>query len=220
MKALQDQMYWGYRQGAAHASAIEEFYGDVEWMRCEAPQLNTFNKAFAELSKDTGGVIPVVQENAPQLLAVLPANLDSDHLAAFVSRWNRTMAYWATLPGGAVLPGGTDGNGDSIISLQKLFDIKEDMEFCEVKAQELNYADVNSLITAVYAEAQEYSKTSSSVCATVSLEIKQKITMTREAFEGTLTMSNGHETLPIEQIGLELKVTDASNNDCTHLFEI
>ncbi|NLZ64493.1 MAG: hypothetical protein GX902_11865, partial [Lentisphaerae bacterium] len=222
MEALQKKMYWGYRQGADHWAIIEEFYGEREWMNCDAPQLNAFNKAFGELSKATPVGIPVVPENAPELLAVLPTNLNSAHLAAFVARWNRTQAYWGTLSGGAgaLLPGDTDDNGETIINLQLMRDITEDMELCESEAQKLGYTSVSALIIAVYAEAAEHANTSSSVCATISLEIKQKVTMTREAFEGTLTMSNGHETLPIEQIGLALQVTDANNNDCTHLFEI
>ncbi len=34
----------------------------------------------------------------------------------------------------------------------------------------------------------------SSVCASVSIKISQKLVMTREAFEGTLTIFNGNET--------------------------
>ncbi len=60
MEELQNQMYWGYRQGGAHAAAIEEFYGAAVWLDCEAPQLNAFNQAFEQLSSKVAGVTPVV----------------------------------------------------------------------------------------------------------------------------------------------------------------
>ncbi len=58
------------------------------------------------------------------------------------------------------------------------------------------------------------------VCASVSLKLSQTATMTREAFDGTLTLFNGHETIPMTNIKLDLSVTDEAGNLCTHLFGI
>ena len=61
---------------------------------------------------------------------------------------------------------------------------------------------------------------SNSVCAKVTVQFSQKMTMTREAFDGTFTVHNGHDTEPMEAIGLEFLIKDEDGNDCTNLFQI
>lgn len=58
-----------------------------------------------------------------------------------------------------------------------------------------------------------------SVCATVSVRFSQKMTMTREAFEGTLNINNS-SSKEIKGINLNLVITDENNKDVTHLFQI
>ncbi|MDR0829117.1 MAG: fibronectin type III domain-containing protein, partial [Prevotellaceae bacterium] len=59
-----------------------------------------------------------------------------------------------------------------------------------------------------------------SVCASVSLQISQKVTMTREAFRGTLNIHNGHESIPMENVTLNLVIKDEQGNVCNNLFHI
>lgn len=62
---------------------------------------------------------------------------------------------------------------------------------------------------------------SNSVCATVSLKISQTMTMTRQAFRGTLTVFNGHESEPMQDLVLNLVVRDDKGNVATsHEFQI
>jgi len=61
---------------------------------------------------------------------------------------------------------------------------------------------------------------SSSVCATVTVQFSQTLTMTREAFEGTLTVFNGHETDAMENISLNLEVRDEDGVLRNDLFQI
>ena len=62
---------------------------------------------------------------------------------------------------------------------------------------------------------------SGSVCSTVTLQINQTMTMTRQAFLGTLTVYNGHETKAMEQVKLTLEVTDENGDLATsHEFQI
>ncbi|MGI5924261.1 MAG: Ig-like domain-containing protein [Lentisphaeria bacterium] len=223
VEETQDIAFIGYRQAGHHAEALIEYYGKDTWLEAETAQLSAFNKVFQQMTiAGEDGKAPIIAENAPELIAVLPDNLSLEDLAAFVARWNRTMAYWQSLPGGpgSELPGDTDANGDPIISLAKLLGISNNIEQCEADAQEAGYENVHELVQAQYAYAQEQAKNSPSVCAKVTLEIKQKISMTREAFDGTLTMTNGHETLPITALGLAVKVTNDAGEDCTDLFEV
>lgn len=60
----------------------------------------------------------------------------------------------------------------------------------------------------------------SGVCASVTVKFSQKMTMTREAFEGTLTINNGHDSDPMQDIDVEFVIRDESGVDCTNLFQI
>ncbi|NLF92691.1 MAG: hypothetical protein GX564_02290, partial [Oligosphaeraceae bacterium] len=137
-------------------------------------------------------------------------------------------------PGGVaakLLLKGVDNNGDSVISMYCMHYLQTDMTSCETEAAELGYAEstdeqgnrISALQNLCMVQSdyiQEMGKNSPSVCAKVSLEIKQTLTMTREAFDGTLTMVNGHETDDITNLKLDVRVTDLEGNDCTNLFEI
>lgn len=59
------------------------------------------------------------------------------------------------------------------------------------------------------------------VCAQVKLEISQQLVMTRQAFLGTLTVTNGHKTKPMTDVKLNLTVTN-SDGDVVgrHEFQI
>ncbi|MBP5769972.1 MAG: DUF5006 domain-containing protein [Bacteroidaceae bacterium] len=59
------------------------------------------------------------------------------------------------------------------------------------------------------------------VCATISLQFSQKMTMTRQAFRGTLTIYNGNDTIAMRDVKLHLVVKDENEVVATsHEFEI
>lgn len=51
-----------------------------------------------------------------------------------------------------------------------------------------------------------------SVCASITLQLSQTMTMTRQAVRGTLTVKNGHKSLPMTDIRLNLSVLNAEGN--------
>ena len=61
----------------------------------------------------------------------------------------------------------------------------------------------------------------SSVCSSITLQFSQTMTMTRQAFRGTLTVFNGHESLPMENVKLTMDVRDEYGTMATpHEFQI
>jgi len=62
--------------------------------------------------------------------------------------------------------------------------------------------------------------TNTSVCASISLRFSQALMMTREAFDGTLTIYNGNETTPMQNISLQLEVKDQNGIIRNDLFQI
>ena len=70
------------------------------------------------------------------------------------------------------------------------------------------------------ADFNDASKTQS-VCVTIKLQFRQELVLTRQAFRGTLTVNNGNEETPMENVKLMLKVTDEDGNVATaHEFQI
>lgn len=67
-----------------------------------------------------------------------------------------------------------------------------------------------------YAEASK-----ASVCVSIKIEFKQKMVLTRQAFRGTLSVTNGNEEKPMKNVKLNLQVTDEDGNVATsHEFQI
>ena len=89
-------------------------------------------------------------------------------------------------------------------------------------AQRMGYEDEWNL----YDEETEkfigyLTKDRSSTCATVTLQIEQKLTMTRQAVRGTLTVYNASESEAMKNVTLNLVVTDPYGNIAdSHIMEI
>ncbi|MBO0953103.1 T9SS type A sorting domain-containing protein [Fibrella forsythiae] len=58
------------------------------------------------------------------------------------------------------------------------------------------------------------------VCASVTVQFSQQLTMTREAFEGTLEIVNGHPTDAMKTISVNIQITDQKGTPSNGLFEI
>ena len=75
---------------------------------------------------------------------------------------------------------------------------------------------------AVYA-CEEYAnhRGSNSVCASITLQINQTMTMTRQAFRGTLTVENNSSAGEMKDVKLKIEVKDVDGNVATsHEFQI
>jgi len=92
----------------------------------------------------------------------------------------------------------------------------------EQMAVDAGYMDVNDWwISTLYYAYEQLTTSRGSVCSSITLQIKQTMTMTRQAFRGTLTVFNGHETEAMTDMKLNLVVSDLNNNIATaHEFQI
>lgn len=83
----------------------------------------------------------------------------------------------------------------------------------EQNAVELGYASFDDLFRDKLNEAyKEVTESSGSVCSSITLQFTQQMVMTRQAFRGTLTVFNGHETTAMKDVKLNLTVTDELGN--------
>ncbi len=99
----------------------------------------------------------------------------------------------------------------------------EILDLCKQYAQDLGYIDLEDYFITVLTEYEEMvnKDSSSGVCASIKLQISQTMTMTRQAFLGTLTVENGHETTAMTDVKLNLIVTNEDGDVATaHEFQI
>jgi hypothetical protein len=205
LPTLQANMQIAYDEMAAMKIWRTEFFGDSAWVYCNETEFIYFRNYFDSISQmDTVSV-------TPELLTHRPTNISTDQVASFAARWNSTLNRENGLPYDTA----------NVINFNIIEDSYEIIDSCEKLSVQAGYAS-----TSVLAQAQMdslryyYERESGSVCAKVSLKFSQSMTMTREAFDGTLTINNGHETDPIENILLELVVKNEAGENSNDLFQI
>ena len=143
-----------------------------------------------------------------------PSGISTAVFERFVERMNNMLGYY---PVGQTAQTVTNKIDDSKIATA-IDEVKE----AEQLAQDAGWDSVSSWWYTDLGEAMEKAqKSSGSVCASITLQIKQTMTMTRQAFRGTLTVFNGHETEAMTDMKLNLVVSDHNNNVATaHEFQI
>ncbi|MDY0177020.1 MAG: YDG domain-containing protein [Lentisphaeria bacterium] len=203
-----------------HLAYFQEIYGASCWDETESEASKAFFKAFLLLGLPGGHAAELSEAQKSSLLTVLPEGVEPADLDVFVARWNRSVSYWESCGMEALPHYPAEANPEDYLSLQRLFDLSREMARCEDEAKALGYESVEDLYIKVTNYMDSELKGSSSVCAQVSIKISQTVSLTREAFEGTLTLFNGHENKHMSNVRLQLLVTDALGKDCTDLFDI
>lgn len=178
----------------------EEMYGDSIWYSEKDDEtMFAFWNKISELNEDV-----ITYES---LLPYKPASATNEQLLALVNRVNNTYE------GSNLLP---RANIDSLN-----YFVSNVLEY-NAWANEQGFESMADLFNHVYEETLAlYQEESSSVCASVTIQINQQMVMTRQAFRGTLTVFNGHDSIAMQDVKLMLKVTDEDGNVATsHEFQI
>ena len=197
------------------ANWLVEFLGDEAWLDVPVSDLQAFVQAV-EQAKDASGCLSV-----EALEPARPSAISGEQLRYFVARWNATAELAQS--GATVEPddGQPFGSGQTI-SFARLRTAAEQMCLAEEQANAAGYRTVNDYIreklTKEVDRLQQLQQTN--VCATIRLSFTQTLAMTREAFDGTLTMTNGHSTLPVRDLKLDISVLDEAGVECRDLFVV
>lgn len=156
--------------------------------------------------------------------------VSKDEVITYLKKWNKSMDSYIK---NEVNEGYIDFNKFYDISLKldslEKYAISEGFKPSEINIAKDNNKNNNSALVSMmeavmesltnFAEKHSDEENKTSVCATISVRFSQKITMTREAFEGTLEINNS-SSKEIKNINLNLVITDENNKDVTHLFQI
>ena len=145
----------------------------------------------------------------------LSVSIDSSTLIRYAERWNRTLKYriygWSDP---SLVP-----EGFSTDFYYPESTIAAGIAAKEDTARILGFESVYDLYSATI-ESMLSARGKQSQCASVSLQLGQDIAMTREAFTGTLTISNSHDSIALRNLKTLFSVSDTLGHDCSDKFDI
>ena len=211
---LLEQLEYAMNGAQAMLNEITNLLQEEEWQ--EDDNVLDFLYSFGSMIDSVD--YSVSSQAAQQLKDTYRTDVINDSIIQrFVDRWNRSMQYWNegifTL---ADLPSGYDNN---FIQLDTMM-IAPAYEAVEA-ANAYGFLNVGNMMhwafNRIYGKTKEHK---TDVCAKISVSFKQTMTMTREAFEGTLKIYNGHTIDPMQDINVDIVIKDADGVDRTDLFQI
>ena len=169
-----------------------ELFGDDVW----------YNEAFLESEKFIDFLIVNEEVTLEEALAVKPENVTNKQVALLLERIDNFAN------------GVDDGN---VVNLDIIDKLSNEMDALNEDAINAGYKSLSDQFIEAYDVCiQNFEDMSSnSVCASVTLQFEQSMVMTRQAFRGTLTVFNGHKTLPMTNVKLNLEVRDEDGNLAT-----
>ncbi|SMO72953.1 Por secretion system C-terminal sorting domain-containing protein [Saccharicrinis carchari] len=190
---------------------LDQYFGVFDWRTKES--IRDFADAVGTFIDSESMITPPAVldiKNAMDGADITPAEID-----AFVLRWNTTLTAWNA---GVTSP---TSEYPDIVDKAELNKSVADIQTVIDYADGRGYASIDEMYDdSMVTIEEQIDEKRGSVCASVTIKISQKLTMTREAFEGTLTISNGNETTPMQEIKLDLEVKDENGILSNDLFEI
>lgn len=177
-----------------------EFFGNDSWLYTDEEELDAFMQGF--LSSDLDYL------SATSLESIKPNGISNERLQLFVERWNNTIH---------------NTNAENKIDLEKYHACGRTILEAMAYAEENGYTSLMDMYEdAENAVMDGLDENTKSVCASVTLQIKQTMTMTRQAFRGTLTVFNGNETTAMTDMKLTLTVSNRTTGQVatSHEFQI
>ena len=189
---------------------LSEMFGDESWGEATGEELVAFLEICDGMLAEEGSRL-----SAEALAAARPDAVSVASLERFVARWNRYLEEGESDDDEWADAGTTDGVRPSYI-----VKCAEQMDVCREEMGKWGYSDLTEFLRReTQVVVDDINAQQQAVCASVEIKFSQTVAMTREAFDGTLTMYNGNGTTPIRNLKLELSVLDAEGNECRDLFE-
>ena len=181
-------------------SFITLYYGDLEWAYTPKNEMEIFTANVERYMDDEATLLNVRDAK--------PSNISDEQLDKFIENIKYAKTH------------------DGELKDLKLLNYHENViDWADGIAKSHGYEDTYEFLDNAIKEygvgEEERQSSKSSVCASIKLQINQTMTMTRQAFLGTLTVFNGHESEPMTDIKLDLKVTNTDGDVATsHEFQI
>ena len=185
--------------------------GDGNWDDVSGDEFGTIQQYLYENMSEDGVMFTQNRFNYK------PYSLSEDEFDKFLTRLDNTLKK-------SLNP---SLNVNNYVEIDKIEDYDAKIDELHRQIKNIGYEDAIELADSVcshmdYLIRRADEGGSSSVCATITLQFKQTMTMTRQAFRGTLTVFNGNETTAMENMKLTLNVSNRSTGltATSHEFQI
>ncbi len=192
----------------AHNAWMDEYFGPL------ADNDNVSEFAVA-LSPFVDNELPVSPSDANDIKAQLADfDISESEIDAFISRWNETQMAWSN---GIYAPNATYPN---IVNRDSIEAYIAEIQSVQDYAFNRGYASIDEMLYESIDIIVDQGESNSGVCSSVTIQISQQLTMTREAFEGTLGVFNGHPTDALQDLQLNLEILNPDGVLSNDLFQI
>lgn len=166
---------------------IDSFLGDAAWRELSGEEMLAILQRYV----DNPAVAAADMED------IRPQGITPQQMAAFLERLSGK-------------------NPNNVMDRALLDDYRSCEAYCMDKAHHYGYKDIEEMwdreleLFDVLAE-----KASGGVCAHIKIQINQTMTLTRQAFLGTLSVFNGHDSKAMTDVQLDIKVTNEKGEELT-----
>ncbi len=142
-------------------------------------------------------------------------DIDPMLLQQFFERWNMTITANNE---GIYVPNTTYPDIlDTTVLNDYLVEIQEALQY----ALDNGYSSILNMYVQTIQSAEEITDIQSeAVCASVTVQLSQTVTMTREAFSGTLDIFNGHPTDALDSLTVDIMIQNEDGVPSNGLFQI
>lgn len=149
------------------------------------------------------------------LIEMVQFDFDTTEITGLISKYNQSRRQWNN---------GNYPNSPQFINWLKLDSLENKLIFIDSIIGVRGYTSHENMLLSSIDQVRVYSieddPTQNAVCASTSIALSQKLTMTREAFEGTLKVFNGSVTDEMDSIKLDLIILNEQGVVSNDLFEI
>ncbi len=205
-----DDLEMFVRSAFAVKNSAEEVYGQALF---NAQDFDVLHGSFLANIQQLLPVDPIQQNELTDLLS--QSDISQALLTGFINRWNTSLEAW----GQNIFTPNPQYPGIINKELLDEYGLSFDTVVNYTVQRGLEY--ITDLFNISFDFMNEYAdQDRSSVCATVTVQFSQRLTMTREAFEGTLTIFNGHGSDPMQNILLDLEIRDENGVLSNELFQV
>ena len=192
----------------ARESWAKEYFGDL-----------LYSDAWDDLS-------PLLEPNIENLDSIIPTvqlaiinsmsgyDIQQSALQIFFSRWN-TSIYARSI--NILQPNIQYPN---IINWNLVKSYSDSMIIASNLSMSKGFESVYDMYENEYDSLNQLLNQQQAVCASVSVQFSQQLTMTREAFDGTLKIFNGHPSEAMDSISVNILITDSGGVPANGLFQI
>jgi len=206
ISSFQERLQFAHEEYQEILNLKKYYFGDDVWLTCNESEFNAFFSLFLSLNPLENSI------SYENLINSKPTNIEDETLIKFINRWNNTRD---------LLNGKTNAD-PNFVDLKIVDSHMSNISDYEQIAINYGYGSMSELVEAEIAKLNDkFKDPSSSVCSKISLQFSQTMTMTRQAFRGTLTVFNGHETDAMQDVKLNLVIKDSEGNVAgSDLFQV